>query len=106
MGEEVDAALRPHQMMRDQPAAIVARLLDQVPERRELETLADRRGRLERRLVRPQQPVHARQHQALDRGRHRLPRTLLGVAQQLLQEQRIALGAGDAVAHDPFVDLE
>jgi hypothetical protein len=39
------------------------------------------------------QPVHAGQNEALDRGGNRLFLALFGIAQELLEEKRIAGGA-------------
>ena len=62
----------------------------------ERKALADHRGRLQRELVARTQAVHARQHQALDGGWNAAAAALLGVAQQLLEEQRVALCPLDA----------
>ena len=56
----------------------------------ERDALTDHRGCLQCRLVRSREPIHARQHQALDRGGHRLFRAFLGITQQLLQEREVA----------------
>ena len=61
----------------------------------EREALTQYRGGLKRLLVGQRQTVHARQHEALDRRRNVFVAMLLHVAQQLLEEQWIALGALD-----------
>ena len=51
---------------------------------------------LQHRPIRRRQAIHARQHQSLDRTRQRLRRHLVGIEQQLFEEERVAVGALDA----------
>src|SRR5215831_10606999 len=68
----------------------------------EFKALTDDRGCLKRLPIERRQPVHARQHQALDRSRDRVLAALLGVAQELLKKQWIAARAVDAGYRDPL----
>ena len=73
MAEQKSAFFRTHEKVRNQSAAVVARIFDQVTQRIEREALAEHGGRLHRLLVGRREPVEARVHQRLDRpGQARL----------------------------------
>ena len=80
MGEQIVTGFGPDQEIGRKPGAVVTRIIDQVPQGLELEALADHGSSLQRLLVSRRKPVHAREHQALDRRRNRFVRALLGVA--------------------------
>ena len=94
---ESAVALRPHQQVRHEARRGRSRV---APSRwrstSRVEALPEHGGGLQRRLVGRFEPVEAGLHQALDRARDAGLRALLGVAQQLLEEERVAGGALDA----------
>ena len=63
------------------------------------EALAQYRGRAQCQLIAARQLIDARQHNTLYRIRHTIETTFLRGQQQLLQEQRVTLGALDALTH-------
>ena len=69
-----------------------------MPQQREIEALADHGRGLHRGLVRRGQAVEPREHDALDRAGDR--GAVGAAAQQLRQEQRVALRALDAAQRD------
>ena len=80
----------------DETIADVIRRADELPQQRQIEALADDGGGLKGLPVERRQPVHAREHQALDGSGNGFLASFLGVAQQLFEKQRIAAGAFDA----------
>ena len=96
MGEEEPFTFRQNQAMGDESVANVVRYAHQTPEERQVETLPNYRRRLKGLPVERCQPIHAREHQTLDRSRNGILASFLGVAQQLLEEERVAAGAFDA----------
>ena len=84
-----------HQIAAQEHARVVRRIVEQVTQHREIEALADDSGRLHRCLVGRRQPVEPAQHDALDRGGNR--RAVGAAAQELREEQRVALRALDAL---------
>jgi hypothetical protein len=86
MGEEESIAFRQDQGIRQERVAGIVGNAHQMSQQRQLETLADHRGGLKGLAVERRQAIHARQHQALQRGgKYRLA-AFLGVAQQLLKK--------------------
>jgi hypothetical protein len=73
-----------------------------MPDGYQVKALADDRGGLQRLPVARRKPVHPRQYQAADRGWYRLASSFLGIAKQLLEEERIAFGALNAGQRDPL----
>ena len=97
MGEQERlAVVRPHEVARHEMLGGMVRMLEQVGQGSAVEALAEHRGRLQGRLVGRVEPVDARLHQVLHRARDAGFRAVLGVPQQLLQEQRVAGGPLDA----------
>ena len=97
MGEEIAVSLGANKGALDQPLAIVVGRGDQMAQRFQLEPLAKHRGRLQSLLVGRWQAVDTCENEALDRRRDIAVAMLLYVAQQLFQEQRVALRALDAI---------
>ncbi len=98
VAEQQVVANRPHQLALDQAAAGVVWAGEEMAQRVEGEALAEHRGRLERLTIRRIELIHARLDQALHRARHDALHALLGMAQQLLEKQRIAGCAFDAAS--------
>ena len=98
--EQIILALRQHQCIADEAVAGVVGRADEPPQQRQGEPLANDGRGLERLPVARRQPVHARQHQALDGSGHSVLAAFLRAAQQLLQKQRVAGGAFDAGKRD------
>ena len=88
-------ALRKHQRTADQRVAAVVGSVDEPSQQAKIESLADDGGRLKGLPVARRQAVHARQNEALDRGWDHILAAFFGIAQQLLEEERIAGGALD-----------
>src|SRR5262249_47583227 len=96
MGKEKVVAVGSHEVVPDQFITGVVVPLHQVSHSIESKALTDDRGGLQCSLVRWRQTVHARQYDALYRGRNLCIAALLGVAQELFEEQRVALCTFDA----------
>src|SRR5579883_2587582 len=96
MREKEIIAFRQDESIIDKTLAGVVRIVDEVTQQSQRETLADDRGGLKCTAVGSLKPIHARQNKALDGRRHGICGALLRIAQQLLQEQRVAAGALDA----------
>ena len=79
----------------DQRLAGVVGRINEPPQQVQIEPLADDGGGLKGLPIARGQPVHARQHQALDGGGDHILAALFGIAQQLLEKQRISGGALD-----------
>ncbi len=90
--------VRPHEIAAEQRAGVVRRIAEQMPQQREVEALAHDGRRLHGGLVRRRQPVEPGEHDALDRAGNR--GAVGAAAQQLRQEQRVALRALDAAQRD------
>ena len=88
MREQKVVTDRADQEVLDQRRTSVVGALERVAERVEDETLTEDRGSLERLLVERIELIHPRLDQALHRTGHRGLGRAVGVAQQLLQEQR------------------
>src|SRR5215472_10497510 len=96
MSEQKSVTFGQHQRMINKPVANVVRHADHLSEKWQLETLANNRGRLDGLPVMRCKPICAGEYQALDRSRNGILAALLGVAQKLLEKQRIAARAVDA----------
>jgi hypothetical protein len=96
MGEQEGAGIGADQAVPDQFRRLIIGNADHRAHRLKRKSLADDRRGLQGTLVDRRQAVRARQNQTLDRGGHRRRIALAGVAQELLEEQRIAFGALDA----------
>ena len=104
MGEHQDGAFAYQQSAVDQRPRIVRGLVGQRLQRRQQETLAQHRCRLQGGPVGPPQPVEPGLHQAADRARQRRRFGLRGTQRQLLQEQRIAARASHEAGDLSLVD--
>ena len=100
VSEEEIVAFRQDESIADENIADVVRIADEMAQQSERETLADYRRGLKRVAVGSIDPVHACQHKALDGWRDGICGSFLGIAQQLLQEQRVAASTLDAGSCD------
>src|SRR5262249_30826661 len=100
MREEEIVAFRQDESVADETRADVGRIADEVPQQSERETLADDCRGLKRVMVGSIEAVHACQNKALNRRRDGICGTFLRIAQQLLQEQRVAACTLDAGSRD------
>ena len=94
--EQILVAFGQHEKVRHQHVARIVGHLRELAHEREREALADDRRRPQRRAVALRQPVHPREHEAGKRRRQRVV-LLVGGAHQLLEEQRVAARAFDAL---------
>ena len=97
VGEEIAAVgLPPDQQVRHKAVRDIAGPFQRMGEHGGVEALPQHGGGLQRGLVGRFEPVEPGLHQAPDRARDGDVRPLLGVAQELLEEERVARGAPDA----------
>ena len=97
VGEEIAAVgLPPHQHVRHKAIRDIAGPFQGMGEHGGVEALPQHGGGLQRGLVSRFEPVEPGLHQAPDRARDGDVRPLLGVAQELLEEERVASGAPHA----------
>src|SRR5262245_12826408 len=96
MGEQELVTDRSHQEMAHEVGAVVRWSAEQMSERIRGEALPEHRCGLQRLPIGWRQVVEARLDQALDRAWNTVLSTLLGVTQQLVEEQRVAGGPGNA----------
>ena len=96
MREQEVIAFRQRQRIGDEVRARIVRRCHQMPQQRQVETLADHRGYLKRVPVARVEPIHPRLNETLNGSRDRIAAPFLRVAKKLLQEQRIAARPFDA----------
>jgi hypothetical protein len=94
--QEGVAAQRPDEEMHRQPLGGVVGSVEHVAQSAPVEALAERRSRLQGIPVKRVKPIQPRLHQALHRAWYAGLLVLLGMTQQLLEEQRVAGGPVDA----------
>lgn len=87
----------------EQRRRVVARVARQMAQGIQRETLAEDRGGLQRRPVGRGQAIDAGQHQALDAAGNLIAGEIVGVVQELHEEQRVSLGTRDAVVDQRHV---
>ncbi len=106
MGKEIATVIRPDDGMFDEAGAAVIRFVEQIPQGLQVELLADHRRDLGGPLVLGRQAIEASQNETLNRGRYLLIRALLGIVQQLLEEQRIAFRTFDTLHCHALVGID
>jgi hypothetical protein len=100
--EEIAVALGPQEEPADRLVAGVVLLAEDHAQLGQVEALPEDGGRLQRPTVPWWEHVHAREHDAPDGAGHDAPgRRLVGRAQELLEEERVAAGPLDASLGEP-----
>ena len=95
VGEQHLRSGRANQIVRDELVAFEGGIVDEVAKCIDRKALADDGCSLQGMAVGRLQPIHAGEDQALNRSRDTRPPIDFGIVDQLLQEQRIALGPID-----------
>src|SRR5262245_54249215 len=98
--------LRPHEKLRNETVGSVVGPVEQLAQGLPAEALTEHRGRLQGRLVRRIEPIQSSLDEVLQRARHTRLTALLGMAQELLQEERVAGGPLDALLGEPVRRIE
>ena len=93
MHEGKPAAVLAQELLVDQMFCLIGGIAQEMPQHRQRHPLAQDRCGLQCPFFSRRQAVGAAQHQALHRGRHGRRGHLAGMAQQLLEKERIAAGA-------------
>ena len=102
--EQKAPAIKADEVGRQQCVAHHARPANDGAQALERKALADHGSRLERAALGLGEPVHAFEHQALDRRRHADDFALR--SQQLFEEQRVAFSARDAFRNEAAAPLD
>ena len=106
MCEQKCFTLRPHEKLRHETVGSVVGPVEQLAQGLPAEALTEHRGRLQGRLVRRIEPIQSSLDEVLQRARHARLTALLGMAQELLQEERVAGGPLDALLGEPVRRIE
>jgi len=102
MNEGEAGAVLAQELLIDQVAGLVSRIAKQMTQRRQRYPLAQDRGGLQSPLLGCGQAIGTAEYETLHRRRHGAGGDLAGMAQQLLEEERVAPGPFDA-SRDSFI---
>jgi hypothetical protein len=100
VGKQKVVPLRPNEGVRQERLAIIVRELCETAHHGEGKALADRGGGTQRVTVGLGQTIETGENEIVDRGRQTV-RVLRRIVEELLKEERIALGAGETSRDEP-----